>query len=259
MCAIVAKTMLSKYAGSLDFDRCYIDFLIGIYRKKLPQLLQYDRLKNFGIMKEIKHVMFGMFPHLVVEYWKLKNYRTHSSCNLWELNAENLLAVKGLGIITWLDSWLKSGILDVSLLRNWFRNLRDWSWKNTVLASTKTVSQSASADEKTAKIMFQLILLLNCIFYVLLSHHGMDYSITRFRADIIRLRQEANAAWQPIRFYSDKCPSAKMLNRIGDLNRDFKSVKFVRIKPWGTTLWRSNRGTHLWTSGAQELRFSFVG
>lgn len=82
MCAIVAKTMLSKYAGSLDFDRCYIDFLIGIYRKKLPQLLQYDRLKNFGIMKEIKHVMFGMFPHLVVEYWKLKNYRTHSSCNL---------------------------------------------------------------------------------------------------------------------------------------------------------------------------------
>lgn len=78
-CATVATTMLARYAGDPNFDRRYIGELISIYRKRLPQLLQYDRLKK---RKVIKHIVFGCVPHIVIKYWESRNEKERRHCDI---------------------------------------------------------------------------------------------------------------------------------------------------------------------------------
>ena len=136
-------------------------------------------------------------------------------------NSEKLLAVKGIGIITLLDFWLKSETLGVSLLRNRSRSLQDWNERKQFWQAQRPhLDQQAWPKETAQGLLFQAVLPLirsnedfrevytyystrkdnplkgtqaviavGCklirIFYVLLSH-GADYSSTRFRADILR-------------------------------------------------------------------------
>lgn len=78
VCADTSLTMLGRYAGDAGFESKYINRLIRVYRSKLPQLIQYDHQKN---RNTFKHILYGLFPHIFVEYWGWKNEKKRRDCN----------------------------------------------------------------------------------------------------------------------------------------------------------------------------------
>lgn len=78
MCAETAITMLGRYAGDANFKRECVSRLIDVYQRKKSMLLQYDRIKN---RSAIKHILYGLFPHIFVMYWGWKNGKKHRDCD----------------------------------------------------------------------------------------------------------------------------------------------------------------------------------
>lgn len=78
MCAETAITMLGRYAGNAGFKRECVSRLIDIYQRKKVFLIQYDCIKN---RSTLKHVLYGLFPHIFVMYWGWKNEKKRRDCN----------------------------------------------------------------------------------------------------------------------------------------------------------------------------------
>lgn len=69
-CAETAISMLGRYAGDSEFKKEDTDRLIGVFKSKQAQLIQYDRIKN---RSTLKHILYGLCPHIFVMYWGWKN------------------------------------------------------------------------------------------------------------------------------------------------------------------------------------------